>query len=115
MALGDAVIAGEPIREDVGVALEAEDQSKTLVTTKYKKELIYHRAGLLNPKPQNMHGTAGYTLLVQLLRPVILLPGPGNYYWDQNYNYQDEYYSWDKYYHKDQCYLREQYYLKHQH
>lgn len=51
MALGDVVMAGEPIREEVGVALGAEDQSETLVTNKYKKELTYHRAGLLNLNP----------------------------------------------------------------
>lgn len=57
MALGEAVMAGEPIRE--GVVLEPEDQSKTQVTNKYKKELIYHRAGLLDLNPQNLVLMAG--------------------------------------------------------
>lgn len=46
LVLGDAVMAREQVREDV--AFLAEDQSKTLVTTKYEKKLLNHSAAILN-------------------------------------------------------------------
>lgn len=39
LALRDAVMAGEPIRDELGVAPGAEDQSKTQVTNKGRKQL----------------------------------------------------------------------------
>lgn len=63
-------MAGEPVREDV--ALEAEDQSKVLVTSMYKKEPLNCR--ILN---WNLNKTRMMTTLTRLTlwRPEVQLLG----------------------------------------